>query len=107
MSAIMKQMGISQENIKAEKVIIEKIDGKIIIENPNIIKVNMQGQESFQITGQITEETKQEESEEEQLKKDIQTIAQQTGVSEEIAAIELEKNNGDMAETIISLTKHK
>ena len=38
---------------------------------------------------------------------DVETIANQTGVSKEIAAIELEKNEGDIAETIIALTKKK
>jgi nascent polypeptide-associated complex subunit alpha len=100
--AMMKQMGISQEEIEAKRVIIEKEDGKIIIENPVVAKVNMQGQETFQISGDITEENS-----EENLEEDIRTIAEQTGVSEEIAAIELERNNGDIAETIINLSKEK
>jgi nascent polypeptide-associated complex subunit alpha len=104
MSAMMKQMGIAQEQIDASRVIIEKEDGRIIIENPQIIKVKMQGQESFQISGEIKEESEPEEKEEEKLEEDIKTIMEQTGASKEIAAIELEKNNGDIAETIISLS---
>ena len=107
MSAIMKQMGIAQEQIDANRVIIEKDDGKIIINNPNIVKIKMQGQESFQITGEISEETEEESSEEEKLEADLQSIVEQTGVSKEIAAIELEKNNGDMVETIIVLNNKK
>jgi len=103
MQAMMKQMGIKQEEIEASKVIIEKSDGRIIIEKPSIQKVTMNGQESFQISGDITEETKEEESEENKLEDDIQAIVDQTGVSKDIAAIELEKNNGDIAETIIAL----
>jgi len=112
MQAMMKQMGISQSEIEADRVIIEKSEGgKIIIENPHIMKVNMSGQESFQISGEISDsdasEDSNEGSNEEKLEEDIKTIANQTGVSKEIAAIELEKNNGDLAETIISLTKNK
>lgn len=107
MKAIMKQMGINQEEIEANKVIIEKDDGKIIIENPQIIRVNMQGQDSYQISGDVSEESIEESSEEEKVEEDLKSIVEQTGVSKEIAAIELEKNNGDIAETIIALNKKK
>jgi len=107
MGALMKQMGIAQENIDATRVIIDKADGRIIIENPQVVKVKMQGQESFQITGEAREETEKEESEEVQFKGDIEAVVEQTGVSKEIAAIELEKNNGDIAETIIALSSNK
>ncbi|MDP1729148.1 MAG: nascent polypeptide-associated complex protein [archaeon] len=105
--SMMKQMGIKQEEIEADRVIIEKSDGRLIIENPHVQKITMQGQESFQITGDITEESEKQENEEEKLEADIQTIVEQTGVNKEIAAIELEKNNGDIAETIISLSNQK
>ena len=54
MEAIMKQMGISQQEIQADKVIIEKTDGsKIIIEPAQVTKIQMQGADSFQIAGDI------------------------------------------------------
>jgi len=105
MAAMMKQMGIKQEEISANRVIIEQDDGKIIINNPSVLKVNMQGNVNFQISGDIEEQKDVEESSEEKLKSDIKTIIDQTGVSEDIAAIELEKNDGDIAATIISLSK--
>lgn len=107
MQAMMKQMGISQQEIEASRVIIEKSDGRLIIENPSVTRVKMNGQESFQISGEIKEESENEEVEEEKFEEDIQTIAEQTGVSKELVAIELEKNNGDIAETIINLNKKK
>jgi nascent polypeptide-associated complex subunit alpha len=107
MKALMKQMGINQEDIEASRVIIEKDDGRIIIENPQIVKVNMQGQDSFQISGEVTEETVEEESQEEKMEEDIKSIVEQTGADKDVAAIELEKNNGDIAETIIALSKKK
>lgn len=105
--SMMKQMGIAQENIGAERVIIEKAngEGRIIIENPSVVKVKMSGQESFQITGEVSEESGEEEKEEDKLEEDIETIVSQTGADKETAAIELERNNGDIAETIISLGK--
>ena len=52
----MKQMGISQQEIDANKVIIETDEGNIIITNPSVTKINMQGQTNFQISGEILEE---------------------------------------------------
>ncbi len=99
MKSVMKQMGIAQEDIDASRVIIEKTEGgKIIIENPSVAKIKMQGQESFQISGEVYE---QEESFSEQ---DIETIIEKTGVERE-KAIEKLKQTGDLAEAILELTK--
>ena len=96
----MKQMGIAQEEIPASKVIIEKTDGnKLIIENPSVTKIQMQGQETLQIAGDI-----KEESEEPQISEDdIKTIVDKTGVTEEKARETLEKTN-DLAEAILELS---
>jgi len=46
----MKQMGIAQEEIPAERVIIEKSDkNRIIIENPSVTKIIMQGRKLFRL----------------------------------------------------------
>ena len=107
MQAMMKQMGINQEEIAANRVIIEKSDGRIIIENPTVVKIKAAGAETFQVSGDIKEEDVTEEAEEEKLEADIASVMDQTGVSREIAALELEKNEGDLAETIIALTSKK
>jgi nascent polypeptide-associated complex subunit alpha len=102
MQGMLKKMGISQEEIDALRVIIEKSDGnKIIIENPSVTKIKMQGQETFQIAGEISEESQKEEISEE----DIQTIINKTGVSKKKAKETLEKNEGDLAETILELSE--
>ena len=101
MQAVMKQMGIAQEEIDASKVIIENKDNtKIIIQNPSVTKIKMQGQESFQITGEVYEETKEVEIS----KQDIKTIIEKTGCSEEKAKETLEKTR-DLAEAILELSK--
>ena len=100
MQAVMKQMGIAQEEIPASRVIIEKDDrGKIIISEPSITKIKMQGQETFQIAGNISEETGEPEISEE----DIKTIMEKTSVSEDEARQSLEKT-GDLAESILELS---
>lgn len=102
MQGMLKKMGISQEDIDASRVIIEKTDNsRIIIDNPTVTKIKMQGQESFQITGDISEEEGELEIPEE----DIQTVVEKTGVSKKIAKETLEKNNGDLAETILELSE--
>lgn len=109
MNALMKQMGISQDEIPADRVIIEKPDGRIIIDNPAVIKIGMQGNESFQVSGDIREEPikeeTDEESEEEKLEADVAAVVEKTCCSRDIAATELEKCDGDIAQAIINLSK--
>ncbi|MBU2616445.1 MAG: Nascent polypeptide-associated complex protein [Nanoarchaeota archaeon] len=99
MQAVMKQMGISQDEIDASRVTIEKTDGnKITINNPSITKIVMQGQESFQISGEVTED--QGTSEE-----DVTTVMEKTSSTREQAEKALENSNGDLAEAILELSK--
>jgi nascent polypeptide-associated complex subunit alpha len=105
MQAMMKQLGIKQEDLDAKRVIIEKEDGKIIIDNPSVTKVNMQGRATFQISGDIREEAgENEEEEKEKVSKDIETIMEKTNKDKEEVALTLEKNNGDIAATILELS---
>mgnify|MGYP006291341843 CR=1 FL=1 len=105
MQGMMKQMGISQEEIDASKVTIEKSSGdKIIIENPSVQKISMQGQESFQVSGEITEESL-EESEEMYTEEDVKTVMDKTGVDEETAKNKLEELEGDLADAIMQLSE--
>lgn len=98
MQAVMKQMGINQEEISASRVTIEKEDGsKIIIKNPAVIKIKMQGQESFQITGDIEKEA------ESFSEKDIGVVMQKTKCTKEEAESALEET-GDLAEAILKLS---
>ncbi len=93
----MKQMGIKSEEILAEEVIIKTGDKELVILNPQVTKVNMGGQESLQITGEITERSKSKFSDE-----DLKIIMEQTGVTKEQAAKALEEA-GDIAEAILKL----
>jgi nascent polypeptide-associated complex subunit alpha len=99
MQAMMRQMGMSQEEIDAQRVIIEKEDKNIIIENPSVVKIKIQGQESFQISGDVAEE---EAGISEQ---DIETIIEKTGVTKEKAKKALEETDGDLAEAILNLSE--
>ena len=97
MQEAMKQMGMSQEDIDASKVIIEKKDGKrIIITNPFVAKIKIQGQESFQISGEVNEEISISEQ-------DIKTVMEKTGHNKEDSKRALEKTQ-DLAEAIMELS---
>ncbi len=101
MNALMKQMGISQEDIATHRVIIEKVDGKkIIVEPAQVLKVNMQGQESFQVTGEAHEEAGELFSDD-----DVKTGMEKTGCKKDAAKKALEKSGGDLAEAILELSE--
>lgn len=97
---MMKQMGIKQQEIDASKVVIECEDKNIIIENPSVVKVNMQGQEQFQISGDMREENRDEKIREE----DIKQVMEKTKASREEAESALKESEGDLVEAILSLS---
>ena len=97
LKGMMKQLGINQEEINAERVVIETQDSKIVIDNPNVQKIKMQGQESWQITGDAREEAKAGISEE-----DIKLVMEKTGKSRKEVQKVLEKTK-DIAEAIVEL----
>lgn len=101
MQSVMKQMGIAQEEISANRVIIETDEKNIIINDPSVIKIKMQGQTNFQISGDISEEEIKEENTTEE---DIQTIIEKTGCSKEKAKEALDASGGDLTEAILSLS---
>ncbi len=106
-NALMKQMGMSQEEIDASRVIIEKPDGNIIINNPNVVKINMQGQDNFQISGDIEEqeaesnEQKNQEDLNEKRNEDIRLLCEKTGKSKKQAQSLLESCDWDLTEAIL------
>jgi len=101
MKAMMKQMGIKQDEIEAERVIIETAEKRIIIEPASVQKITMQGNTSFQIAGEVREETREIGISEE----DIAIVAEKTGKSKEEAKKVLEEVDGDIAEAIVKLSE--
>jgi nascent polypeptide-associated complex subunit alpha len=105
MAQMAKQLGIQQVDIPATEVII-RCEGKdIVIPNPSVAKVNMMGQETFQISGEAHEQehnTTPDISEE-----DVKTVMDQTNKSEEESRNAIEEAEGDLAEAIIKLSEHQ
>ena len=102
MKHMMKQMGMAQEKVDATSIIINLSSGeKMIFQNPDLQKIKMQGQETFQLTGEY--EKNFEEKKIEILDEDVEVVSEQAQVSFEDAKKALEQNQGDIAKTIISL----
>ncbi len=97
---MMRQMGMQATEIDAEEVIIKTRDKEIVISQPQVTKINMMGQETFQIIGQIEEKPKKPFTEE-----DVRLVMKRTGASEEEVKNTLEETNGDLAQAILRLKK--
>ena len=98
MKGMMKKMGISQEELAVRRVVFEMDDGNLVVENPSVVKIKMQGQESFQVSGDVVEEEVDNFSDE-----DVEMVVSQTGKSEDEVRAALEESDGDIAEAIMSL----
>lgn len=96
MQALMKQMGIENKELSAKKATFELEDGtKMVIENPSITEISMQGNKSYQVVGEATVEKQLEILEE-----DVVMVSESANISKEKAKELLEKTNGDIAEAI-------
>ena len=106
MQQMMRQMGIQQQEINATEVIIKTADKEFIITNPSVAKVNMMGQETFQISGEITERELSSTSLASEIsEEDIKTVMEQTGADQKSAKKALEEADGDLAQAILNLKK--
>ena len=99
MREAMKRFGIKQKEIRATQVVIKTPEKNIVINEPQVFKVDMVGQETFQISGKIKEESLEPEINEE----DIKTVMQQANVDEEKAKEAIINSKGDLAAAILSL----
>lgn len=102
---MMKQMGIQQVEVAATQVIIITPEKRIVIDHPQVSKVNMMGQQTWQVVGPAREERIDllpDINDE-----DVETVMSQTGANREKALAAIKKAKGDLAEAIISLSEEK
>ena len=107
MQQMMRQLGIQQVELPATYVII-KLEGnkELHIENPQVSKVNMMSQTTYQIVGNATEYESTPKSQEIEIsQEDIKTVMEQTGASQEDAKNALTETEGDLALAILNLQK--
>ncbi len=100
MQALMKQMGLKQEEIEADRVIIEQGEKRIVIEPANVQKITMQGQTSWQVTGEAKEETKAVEFSD----SDVELVMEKTGKPRKEVEKAL-KETKDIATAIVHLSE--
>lgn len=103
MQRMMSQMGIKTVDMPAEKALFYLKDGTVLELNaPQIVKMTVQGTETYQVVGHANvlsaTEKKLEITEE-----DILLVSQQANISKEKAKKALEESNGDIAEAILKL----
>ena len=96
MEQIMKKMGMKHTDIDSLRVIIECENENIIIENPNVTEIEMQGQKSYQIAGTVKKEDKISEE-------DLKMVMEQADAGKEEAKKALNESKGNIAEAILKL----
>lgn len=97
MEKAMKRMGIKSEGIDATEVVIRCSDRDIVVKEPSVSRINMGGQETFQVMGSVSEVLKEKFSVD-----DVKLVMGQTGCSEEDAIKALD-DAGDIAQAIMKL----
>ena len=106
MQKLMNQMGIKNEELQAQRVVIEKTDGtRIVIENPSVTAIEMGGQKSFQIGGNVKEEGAPAGGAGSAGEDDAALVMKETGCSREQAEKALAAADGDIATAIMALQK--
>lgn len=99
----MKQLGVKQVEIPATEVIIRTAEKDIIIREPSVQKVNMMGQVSFQISGEVEEQA--HSSAADISEDDIQMVMEQADVDKKTALQAIQDADGDLAQAIMELKK--
>ena len=98
---MMKQLGMSQEEMDATCVIIKTPSKTLVFDNPSVQKISMRNQTTFQLSGDFREEENMVEisiSDD-----DVNVVCEQAGVSDEKARKALERAEGDIAQAIVNL----
>ncbi len=124
MQKMLKQLGVKSEEIQAERVIIEKSDGsKLVVENPSVTAIEMQGVKTLQVAGDFREAAGEElkkgkpEEKEELVARvagrvggepmteidDVEMVMRETNASREEAEQALSEAGGNLADAILRL----
>lgn len=100
---MMQRMGLNMNTVQnVEAVIIKTNKKEIVIQEPEVAILDVQGQKMFQIIGgKVSEKTMEPTSI--ILEEDVRLVADQTGKSLEEARKTLEECEGDLAKAILLL----
>ena len=102
---MMQKMGMKMDEIPdVSSVIIKTASKEIVIDEPSVTTINIQGQTMYQIAGGRISETQPQPSSQSMVpEEDVQLVAQQTGTTTEGARKALAEAGGDLAKAILSL----
>jgi alpha-NAC-related protein len=101
---MMQKMGMKVDEIPSVSQVIIKTSAKdIVIEEPNVTLVTVQGQAMYQIAGGRVSEATNAPAENVPLESDVQLVAQQTGKSVDESRKALANAGGDLAKAILAL----
>jgi nascent polypeptide-associated complex subunit alpha len=102
---MMQRMGMNMEEMPdVQEVIFRTGDKEIVVENPQVAILAMQGQKIFQVTGEVNERALETQEAKVTIpEEDVQLVADQTGKSMEDAKRALESSGGDLAKAILLL----
>lgn len=102
LASAMKRMGIQQVDLDVEEVIFRMRDADLVFKRPAVSKINMMGQETYQLIGSA--ERRVRDVTPEITEEDIKTVMAQAHVDQNTASAALKKTKGDIAAAILSLT---
>lgn len=102
---MMQRMGMQVQQLDdVTRVIMETPSRRIVIDDPEVATVTVQGQTVYQVGGgSVREESVGEQSSAD----DAKLVASQAGVSLEVAAEALKLSGGDLAQAIVLLKQRK
>jgi len=103
---MMQKMGMKLDEIAGvTEVLIRTTTREIIIEEPIVTAVVVQGQKMYQITGGSSRERtpSAEVAPPEVPEEDVKLVAEQTGKTVDEARVALKESGGDLAEAILKI----
>jgi len=101
---MMGRMGLSMDAMPdVQEVVIRTASKEIVIEQPEVAMLEMQGQKIFQVTGGTISEKAAERKPSSVAEEDVRLVADQTGKSVDEARKALEESGGDLAKAILLL----
>jgi nascent polypeptide-associated complex subunit alpha len=101
---MMQRMGMNMETVEDVKEVVIKTPSKeIIIEEPEVAILQVQGQRIYQVAGGKVTERAPERKAPTVPEEDVRLVADQTGKSVDEARKALEESGGDLAKAILLL----
>jgi len=104
MKQAMRKMGISNEPMRGvTQVIIRTADREYVFDSPDVNIMTVQGQKTYQFTGEPAEMPLGETAAPGMPEEDIELVMSQTGCGRDAAIKALEENDGQPAEAILQI----